>query len=313
MSNPEKKSWIDAVDCLHWKKPFYVSKFKGIMTRYDDFVAFHINATQMMPGVHNNGYFLPFHRYLMTYWEYFLEQECGYQGPTPWWDWSLDSPEMGGHFNSSPIFDADLGFGGDGKQVKNVTKQLRCITTGPWARYHAKMTWKDQQKGHERCIERAFNLRLAEYSASPSNTLNYILALDKYEDFSELDVGVDGYREYQGGPHSIGHMAVGGEMANLYTSTFDPLFWVHHGGIDHFWTQWQGRNKTRLADVRRTIIEFSKIGRPVPSDRQDGITTLDSQIFHTEGFAPIIKISQVMDTLNEDGKGILCYKYDDAK
>jgi len=38
MSNPEKKSWIDAVDCLHWKKPFYVSKFKGIMTRYDDFV-----------------------------------------------------------------------------------------------------------------------------------------------------------------------------------------------------------------------------------------------------------------------------------
>jgi tyrosinase len=99
-------------------------------------------------------------------------------------------------------------------------------------------------------------------------------------------------------------------MADLYSSTNDPLFWVHHGGIDQFWTRWQGRNRTRLQDVRGSTIDYHRVGQIVPKGRTAGITTMDSLIFQVGKFAPIIPICQVMDTLNEDGEGFLCYKYD---
>jgi hypothetical protein len=99
-------------------------------------------------------------------------------------------------------------------------------------------------------------------------------------------------------------------MANLFSSTNDPLFFIHHGGIDHFWYQWQERNKTRFNDVRRSVIDFHRLNEPVPSDRIEGITTLDTPVFQTGEFAPLIHVSQVMDTINQDGNGFLCYVYD---
>lgn len=38
-----------------------------------------------------------------------------------------------------------------------------------------------------------------------------------------------------GGPHN----GVGGEMADLFSSVGDPLFFLHHAQIDRLWTQWQ--------------------------------------------------------------------------
>jgi tyrosinase len=183
---------------------------KQLRHRYDDWVAYHINATGTWPGTHNNGYFLPFHRYMLHQWENALQSECGYDGPTPWWDWSLESPERGGHFNSSPIWDPVLGFGGDGKEVKS-EKELRCIEDGPWAKYNLTLAWPLKRK-FERCLERDFDWALGEASASPNKTLNILLARDTYARFSELDFAPNGFDEAQGGPHIFGHIAVGGEV-----------------------------------------------------------------------------------------------------
>ena len=99
-------------------------------------------------------------------------------------------------------------------------------------------------------------------------------------------------------------------MANLFTSTNDPLFWIHHGGIDNFWWRWQGRNKTRLKDVHRSVIDFHKEGEPVPPGRVFWVTKLETPLRMVGKFAPVIPIKAVMDTLNEDGQGFLCYNYD---
>jgi tyrosinase len=196
-------------------------------------VAMHINATGTEPGTHNNGFFLPFHRsrpqngsptleltnprrYLLWMWENVLADECGYKGPTPWWDWSLDSPERGGRFNSSPIWDAVRGFGGDGRVIRGNAqsrgRRMRCLADGPWANATVRLDPDDMVQGFPRCIERDFDAEWGDNSCSPKN-LESILAQDRYEEFSELDVPAGGYQLDRGGPHAIGHMAVGGEVS----------------------------------------------------------------------------------------------------
>jgi tyrosinase len=76
-------------------------------------VALHLNATN--GGIHNVGVFLPWHRLTVWTYESVLRNECGYTGAQPYWDYTLDTPEKGGRFNSSPIFDPVYGFGGGGK------------------------------------------------------------------------------------------------------------------------------------------------------------------------------------------------------
>lgn len=65
-----------------------------------------------------------------------------------------------------------------------------------------------------------------------------------------------------------------------------------------------------MKDARRSIIEFHNEGEPIPRGAKAGITSLDSDIFMVDGFAPVIKIREVVDTLNVDNTGLLCYKYD---
>lgn len=149
-------------------------------------------------------------------WENVLHDECGYNGTTPWWDWTLDSPDRGGQFNSSPIWDPKYGFGGDGANFRpgltSGGRRMRCLTDGPWAKTRIRLDPDDMQKGFDRCIERDFDSELGDNSASPSKTINKILEQDKYEDFSELDVPAGGFQMDRAGPHAIGHMAVGGEV-----------------------------------------------------------------------------------------------------
>ncbi|KAI9137973.1 hypothetical protein BKA69DRAFT_836486 [Paraphysoderma sedebokerense] len=35
------------------------------------------------------------------------------------------------------------------------------------------------------------------------------------------------------------HNGIGGNMADLTRSPWDPLFWMHHTGVDFWWAQWQ--------------------------------------------------------------------------
>lgn len=54
--------------------------YPGAKSRYDDFVAVHINFTLT---IHGTGNFLGWHRYFVHAYEQALRNECGYTGYQP--------------------------------------------------------------------------------------------------------------------------------------------------------------------------------------------------------------------------------------
>lgn len=91
-------------------------------------------------------------------------------------------------------------------------------------------------------------------------------------------------------------------MGDPFTSTNDPLFFLHHAALDRIWSIWQDANiKDRLFDV----------GKPETGFLALFFTPLKLQTPIWMGFAaPDRPARDVMDTINRDGKGFLCYKYD---
>jgi tyrosinase len=91
-------------------------------------------------------------------------------------------------------------------------------------------------------------------------------------------------------------------MADPLTSTNDPLFFLHHSGLDRLWAIWQERDrKTRLWDVNGRVSTFFGV-------LQRGLT-LDTPIWMGLA-APDRPVRDVMDIRNEDEKGFLCYRYE---
>lgn len=81
LSKSERLAYIDAVKCLQStpaKSP--KSVVPGAKTRFDDFVATHINQTNT---IHYTGSFLSWHRYFVWLYERALQTECGYEGTQP--------------------------------------------------------------------------------------------------------------------------------------------------------------------------------------------------------------------------------------
>lgn len=80
-SSTQKKSYIDSILCLQ-KLPSLTpsDQAPGARSRYDDFVATHINQTM---GIHYTGTFLAWHRYYIWNFEEAMRNECGYTGDYP--------------------------------------------------------------------------------------------------------------------------------------------------------------------------------------------------------------------------------------
>lgn len=80
-SPEQRKSYIQSVLCLQ-KLPSQTPSdlAPGARSRYDDFVATHINQTQT---IHFTGTFLAWHRYYIWNFEQALRNECGYTGDYP--------------------------------------------------------------------------------------------------------------------------------------------------------------------------------------------------------------------------------------
>ena len=80
-SSNQKKSYIKSILCLQELPSLTPSdKAPGARSRYDDFVATHINQTL---GIHYTGTFLAWHRYYIWNFEEALSNECGYTGDYP--------------------------------------------------------------------------------------------------------------------------------------------------------------------------------------------------------------------------------------
>ncbi|KAJ5326112.1 uncharacterized protein N7506_009214 [Penicillium brevicompactum] len=108
-SNIEKKAYINSVLCLQ-KLPARTPSdlAAGAKTRYDDFVATHINQTLL---IHRTGTFLGWHRWFIYEFESALRDECDYHGDYPYWDWGADADDM----ERSELFDgSDTSISGNG-------------------------------------------------------------------------------------------------------------------------------------------------------------------------------------------------------
>jgi tyrosinase len=81
MTKPDRRAYIEAVQCLR-TLPAKSDKSwaAAAKTRFDDFVAIHVNQTMY---IHGNGLFLTWHRYFVWAYEQALRNECGYKGYQP--------------------------------------------------------------------------------------------------------------------------------------------------------------------------------------------------------------------------------------
>ena len=82
MTGDERRSYIKAVRCLMNRPSQYRDHdlYPGAQTRFDDFVAQHINITFIHHGTFS---FLAFHRYFLWAYETELRESCGYEGAQP--------------------------------------------------------------------------------------------------------------------------------------------------------------------------------------------------------------------------------------
>ena len=142
MTAQQRKDYVKAVKCIY-NKPARSSTndVPGARNRLDDFVAAHI---QQSNKIHFNGYLYSWHRHFVHLYDQALRTECGYKGPTPFWDWTLSSNDP----RTSPLFDGtDTSMGGNGEQIPHGATVLTvfgldltlqagtgggCVKTGPF-------------------------------------------------------------------------------------------------------------------------------------------------------------------------------------
>lgn len=113
----------------------------------------------------------------------------------------------------------------------------------------------------DHCLVRGFTRAILANMTSAS--VARAMSADTFDEFGQI---IDGL--VQGGPiHGAGHGFIGGEMSNVYSAgggefstangidrhsqTFlpDPIFYLHHAGLDKFWWDWQRADPKHFYDI----------------------------------------------------------------
>jgi tyrosinase len=84
---------------------------------------------------------------------------------------------------------------------------------------------------------------------------------------------------------------------DTFNSVNDPLFWMHHTGMDRMWSLWQEQDPKRAMDVGSAtgLFDMAPLTYETPVEVGD--------------MGPTLPAMQLMDPQNRDGRGVLCYKY----
>ncbi|KAG8159792.1 hypothetical protein KVR01_010429 [Diaporthe batatas] len=262
----ERLDYIKAVKCLQSAESITPTELgSGIKTRFDDFVATHMNQTN---DIHLTGNFLSWHRYFIWLYEKALQEECGYEGTLPYWDWPLTAITG---LEESPIYDgSDTSMSGNGEYIPNqpdlwsmgVTIPAGtgggCVFSGPFANMTVNLgpvnlalpgntstanphndtgilSW------NPRCLKRDLTDFIIQKYNSATQVLDTILLWDTISDFQLSLQGINittGANYF--GPHGGGHWSMGGDPGrDLFASPADPTFYLHHTMIDRVWWMWQ--------------------------------------------------------------------------
>ncbi|KAI9179167.1 hypothetical protein H9P43_005829 [Blastocladiella emersonii ATCC 22665] len=184
------------------QKAFNALMSKGKLASY---VKMHQDNSEF---AHNSPHFLVWHRQMLSMFEKdFVAETGGTPAALPYWASSLDAANPG----ASPVFSPNMfGSGAAG-----------CLTT-PFANF---------KKTDGSCVRRG--LRNGAWMVEPVQAILARVSRASYSDFSS-------YIEMGG--HAAAHNGVGGDMANLLQSPWDPLFWMHHNGVDKVFSNWQAQS-----------------------------------------------------------------------
>lgn len=256
----DKQAYIDGIKCL-LRNPSS-GRFQGSQNRYEDLVVLHQSLT---PRVHGNAIFLLWHRYLWTF-EDLLRRECGFTRALPW----FEEARWTGRFQQSSVF-SNQWFGtmlAGGNCVNNGQFKFLACNIGPGTR------------NQRHCLSRnGDEYKTANTKLSITDACN---ARGSYADMAACTGG---------GAHAWGHNGIGGIMQDVFASSADPVFWLHHAYVDrNFWT-WQNGGRARTSSVNGA----DSAGRPLSMG-----TTITMN-----GIRPDVRISGVMNTQSNT----LCYRY----
>jgi tyrosinase len=292
----------------------------GAKSRYDDFVAVHINQTM---SIHGTANFLSWHRWFVYAFEQALRNECGYKGFQPYWNWGRWANDP----LNSPIFDgSDTSMSGNGLFVPHnctpgIPNGLNCIPpgngggclfNGPFADMSVNLGPVSptlQAAGvvpapallayNPRCVRRDITNWVSKQWTSEQNTTDLIVQSNDILTFQNTMQGDFNNGVY--GVHTGGHFTIAGDPGgDLFASPGDPAFWLHHGQIDRVWWIWQNQNPAQRTQVIAGTITIMN----TPPSRNG---TLDDIIDLEVNAAPL-PIKDVVSSLGIGG-GPLCYIY----
>ncbi|KAI0410943.1 hypothetical protein F5X98DRAFT_384601 [Xylaria grammica] len=254
LSAADRKAYIKAVLCVTTSpSKLDAAKYPGAKTRYDDFVAVHINQTM---SIHGTGNFLSWHRYYTWAYEQVLRNECGYNGTQPYWDWGrwAANPE------TSPIFDgSDTSMSGNGEKTNHQSFMAPagngggCIMAGPFKNMTVNLgpispaispapPTNPQRDGfgyNPRCLRRDISNYLSSRYTRTEDIVGLINNSKNISSFQDT-MQIAGVRV---GVHAGGHFTIAGDPAgDFFVSPGDPAFYLHHAMIDRTWTIWQAQD-----------------------------------------------------------------------
>ncbi|KAJ5644069.1 domain di-copper centre [Penicillium longicatenatum] len=272
MAPAERINYTDAVLCLQRLPPHLpTAKYPGVRSRFDDFVATHINYTL---HVHYSGLFLPWHRQFLWLWEKAVREECGYTGHLPYWNWPLWANDLA----NSPLFDgSETSLSGDGKynpEEQSISGGAVTIPRGsgggcarsgpfkdmqthlgPFSRNLASLT-KIPAPGFDynpRCLNRSLN----DWVASHYSNTTIVSRLMAAPDINGFQMVMDHWPARPDGVlgvHGAGHFSLGATLQDLFASPQDPAFMLHHAMIDRVWAKWQDADASRRNALNGTNV-----------------------------------------------------------
>ncbi|KAH7024584.1 uncharacterized protein B0I36DRAFT_249907 [Microdochium trichocladiopsis] len=265
LSAGERDNFVGAIRCLTQRPPRGI--WGGARSLYDELVWVH---SQQNGEIHGLDLFLPWHRYYLHVFKRLLIEQCGFNGPIPWWKETNNA----GNFPASDIF-SDRWFGAL-PQASNGAGQ--CLTNGAFGGLVDRI--------NNRCVARG---------EIKSETNEITLG---WEDICHGQQG-NTFPQHRNcvelSNHSRMHRGLGPTMANAATSPADPVFFLHHQYVDWQWKRWQNAQPSRW----QTISGCANKANPcAPLTRDTRLSSL--------GLYRDMTVGEILDTEGD----VTCYTYD---
>ncbi|PSR90369.1 hypothetical protein BD289DRAFT_366202 [Coniella lustricola] len=278
LTTAEKLDYISAVNCMFASPSLTPSaEAPGVRSRYEDFVATHVNQTDY---IHLTGNFLYWHRMFIWEFEQALRNECGYSGYLPYWNYPKTAEDLLG----SPIFDgtATSQSGNGNYLAHNSTPGLPsgllnipagsgggCIETGPYAGLVANIsavapvdtyeniTIGDFLSYEPRCVKRDVSNYIGQNWATDSQVADLLINPDYQSDIGVWQTQLQNTGNATVGfygLHAYGHMTINGDPStDFYLSPTEPTFWLHHSMVDRLFSTWQNQDiEARMFQISGT-------------------------------------------------------------